>query len=241
MDHVLRVRGSEPPARGEEELQHLVAARAPRREALPEGGALDELHGDEDAVIHEPGVVHRDHVGMGESGHGPLLSQQARLAVRTLRVRERVVADDLQRHLPLQLAVMRREDNAHPARAQAMEEDIALEPGGKARPGRHHPISRAGRPHHQRERLKAGRALVQVRLRGRQRRGGEPTVGELEQRLGAALLSPDPGPGVLKKAFGDYASPGSGPVQKRGSPNELTFTPIPWQSEVSRLLCETPL
>ena len=84
--------------------------------------AVDELHGDEHAVVVGPDVEHRHHVGMRELGERPRLAQQPSLTLSSP-----MRPQDLQRHAPLELGVVGLVDQPHPAEPRTASYLVAAE------------------------------------------------------------------------------------------------------------------
>ena len=112
-----------------------------RPHPLAEGGALDELHGDEDPAFEEADVVHRNDVGVGELGHG--LGFATESGVAALLIAGETAAQELQRDFSVELRIVSAIDNAHAANTDAFQHlvpanlgtrrkrrDVVLEGGG---------------------------------------------------------------------------------------------------------------
>ncbi len=86
-----------------------VAPRQPYGERL----AGHELHGDEDAVVVAPDFVHRHDVGVRHARHRLRFAQQACLQLVLGRVAlARLTANQLQRHLAIELGIVGGVDHA---------------------------------------------------------------------------------------------------------------------------------
>ena len=79
------VRGREPRAGGDEDVEDLAQGARPLGQPLGERPALDELHRDEDLAAERADVVHDDDVRVREPRHRLRLAQQARLRARRRR------------------------------------------------------------------------------------------------------------------------------------------------------------
>ena len=113
---------SPAPGRREDAQDLLDRARARR---LPRGQrrAVDDLHGDEQAIVPGADVEDGDDVGMADARHRLRLAHQprAQLDVELGELR----AHQLERHLALQLRIERAVDDAHAAGAEHLEHAIA--------------------------------------------------------------------------------------------------------------------
>ena len=124
----LGVSGDQPFARGEEDLEGGLPARARLLlQPLLEGAAFRELHGEEDAIAREADVVHGDHVGVGELGQRLRFLQQPVLELLAQIRAFEVGAQHLHRDLAIEHRVPRGIDLAHAAGAEPIEDHVAIE------------------------------------------------------------------------------------------------------------------
>jgi hypothetical protein len=121
---VPRVCGREAPAGLHEHVERLgprvPALPDPRRERVP----FDELHRHEHLAGVLAHVVHDHHVRVGEPGQRLRLGQQPPVALRH-PLRPAARAQQLERHLAVELGVVRRVHHPHRARAQLAEHHVA--------------------------------------------------------------------------------------------------------------------
>ena len=109
---------------GRDALQH-VADRC----------SLHEIHDDEGRVAVTPELVHGDDVGVLQLGEQHRLLGEELLGIEGLRPDRR---QHLDCHAPLQLAVLRLEDPAHAARADLLQQPVAvLEQRARTHPAGH--------------------------------------------------------------------------------------------------------
>jgi hypothetical protein len=106
------------------QIHDLAPGKRTRTHELGERLAVDELHRHEDAAAEGGDVVHRDDVGVLETRHRLRLAQQPGAAVASA-----VVAQQLDRHLAVELGVVGGVDHAHAALAEAVEDQVAPEAG----------------------------------------------------------------------------------------------------------------
>jgi len=121
--------GAAEPARDlqaeHDDLLHREALSA--EQALVEGLALEELHGEEgDPLVRETGVVELDDVGVREGGGALRLATEA--LAQELVVGEAVV-EDLHRDVALPGGVVRAVDGRHPAAAEDLHQRVAAGDG----------------------------------------------------------------------------------------------------------------
>jgi hypothetical protein len=93
--------------------------------------AADELHGDEDAVLDDAHVEHRDHVGVRELGHRLRLAQKASVGVVVVPIG----AQQLDRELAIELGIVGGDHHAHATLTNALEHDVAAEAVGEGGAG----------------------------------------------------------------------------------------------------------
>ena len=127
VDQLRRVRGREPAARGDEDVEDL-APGAPRG-VLPvrDGVAVDELHRDEDLVLEAAHVVDHDDVGVRKARDRLRLAQQARLLLDELGADGAGHVQQLDRDLAIELGIVRGVDVSHRAPADQTEDQIAAD------------------------------------------------------------------------------------------------------------------
>ncbi len=140
------VRGLQAAAGLDEHREHLLAGPRARAQPRLEGGALDELHGDEDAVAVGADVVHCDDVGVAQAGHRLGLAQQSGVAVDARLGRaaagDGLAVQQLERDLAVELRVVGRVDHAHAAGTERVQDHVATDQLsvadllGRAREGR---------------------------------------------------------------------------------------------------------
>ena len=94
---------------------------------IPDGGAVDVLHRDEQVPVDLADVVHRDDVGMSQVGDRPRFAEKpfAKLAVLT-----KVGFEDLDRDGPVELRVAGEIDRRHPAEADSAFDLVAADTSG---------------------------------------------------------------------------------------------------------------
>jgi hypothetical protein len=114
-----RVRRRQPAPRLHEHLHDLRPA-PPRPRPLAQPQPAHELHRQEHPPVRDPDLVHVDHVRVG----------QPRLRLRLAQQRPRLrrpgrPLQELDRHLAIQLLVVRREHHPHPAAAEQLEQRVA--------------------------------------------------------------------------------------------------------------------
>ncbi len=91
-----------------------------------EGAARHELHGDEELIGEAADVVHGDDVGVGEPGEHLRLPKESG-ALFVVGVAAGLHTDELERHLAIELGIVRGVDDALPARAHRLEHDVPAE------------------------------------------------------------------------------------------------------------------
>jgi hypothetical protein len=124
MDEVRAVRGGEPAAGLDEHREQLgdAAAAPPPRQRV----AVDELHRDEQLVGGGADVVDRDDVGVREPGDRLGLAQHAGTALGAEAIAW-LVEDDLDGDLAVELGIVGGVHDAHPARAEHVEHEVAAD------------------------------------------------------------------------------------------------------------------
>jgi len=131
MDHAHLVCCGETSAGGDERAHRAAPigfAVLPRLlEVVAQGLARDVLHGEEHRALVGAHVVDRDHARVGEPGHRLGFTQQARAPSRGVVPCVFLGSQQLDRDPSVQLGVKGRVDDAHPARAEAVEDDVATE------------------------------------------------------------------------------------------------------------------
>ena len=140
--------GGQPLTRVEVELEDLPEAEARRARSVAgpalESLALDELHRDEDGVVHRADVMHRGHVAVVEPGHRPGFAEQACVAFVGCRVTEQ-----LDRDAAIELRVVGRVHDTHAALTERFQDHVAPErrsaPDGRVRRRRRSTSSRLDR------------------------------------------------------------------------------------------------
>jgi hypothetical protein len=126
VDHARGVRRREPPARREEDLQHLPPGPRLGFHPKADGVPFDELHRDEDAVLKRADVVDDDDVRVRELRDGLRLTQQPQTARRIGGTRG-VTAQQLHGDLSIQLGIVRGVDLAHSTPPHQSEHDVAAD------------------------------------------------------------------------------------------------------------------
>jgi hypothetical protein len=106
---------------------------AARRGAQPgrEGAAVDELHRQEHLPVDHADVVDRDHAGVAHAGHRPGLAQQAGRALGAVQLG----ADQLDRHLAIELWIVAGVDDPHAALPDPVEDHVAADAVAAAQRG----------------------------------------------------------------------------------------------------------
>jgi hypothetical protein len=158
------VRGVEPFAGGDEDLEDRAQRSFGRRQPLAQGLALDVLHRQEHLAVVDPDVEHRDDVGMRQPRQRLGLALHAGAPDRA-RLRG---ADDLDRDLAIELGIEGAIDHAHAAGADLIDDQVTTDLGAGG-------DRRLARGSHRRRRLGRG-AAVRERF-PRRRRGGLGLVG----------------------------------------------------------------
>ncbi len=114
----------------------------PALDQVLQRGAVDVLHGDEVGVAEDTAVEDPDHVRVLEPGRRLRLALEA---LDELLVLREAVVQDLDRHVAVELGVLREPDVRHPARADLPIEPVALvDHRALARIGHQAPPCRAG-------------------------------------------------------------------------------------------------
>ena len=129
-----RVRSGQPLAGGavhREDLRPVGAARlALGLDPTRQIHAVDELHRDEDprdlADLDRADIEHLQQVRVGDLGHRSGLAYEAAAALRCSG-RSNLRPQELDRHLAVELRIVRGEDDAHPALAQRVDDDVAAD------------------------------------------------------------------------------------------------------------------
>ncbi len=128
--------GGQPSTGRDEHPQDLVPAALLRLEPALEGVALHQLHRHEHAVLPRAHVVDGDDVRVRELGEGlGLLQQSPALALLLPSPVAVGRAHQLERDLAVELGVVGREHQAHAARADRFEHDVASQPSPRREPG----------------------------------------------------------------------------------------------------------
>src|SRR5690606_10646563 len=98
----------------------------PRAAALPlrERDAVDALHGEEDGALVGADLVDGDDVRVSDAGQRPRLAEQPGRAAAVVAVD----AQELDRDVAIELAVVPEVDDAHAAGAEAAHDGVAPEP-----------------------------------------------------------------------------------------------------------------
>ncbi len=124
VDQPGRVGRREPATGGEEDA--LDVAPAPRRlgEPLAEVDAVDELHGDEQLVAQLTDLIDLDDVGVGQAGHRLGLAEDP---PAPLGARAGQRASQLDRHLAVELRVVRGAHDTHAALAELLQKCVAAD------------------------------------------------------------------------------------------------------------------
>jgi hypothetical protein len=112
VDHALRVRVGEAARRLNGDVHRLGHRQRPGVEPLLQGLPLEKLQHEKGPLRREPDVVQRHQVRVGEPGH------QLRLSLQLLPQPGLADPQQLQRHRPLQLHVLRLVDHAEAAAPQ---------------------------------------------------------------------------------------------------------------------------
>ena len=122
------VGGGQTLAGALEHVHHLAPRACAPRQPGPQGAPGHQLHGQEDLVGVGADVVDGDHVRVRQLPQGLRLAQEppaGRLAPR--------IADQLERHLAIEIAIVGRIDHAHGAGAEPLDDDIAADRGPAGR------------------------------------------------------------------------------------------------------------
>ena len=167
VDQAGGVGGGQPAAGGDEQRDDVGGRQGVAGQVLAEGGALDELHGQEHPAVDLAGVVDRDHVGVGQLGQRLGLADQPRRRVGGAIGRRQ----HLDRHPAIELRIVRGVHLAHPAGAHLALDLVATEPLPCGQPRRRRP-ARGGQARRRRRpqqgrvgggdlrRLESGRSVV---------------------------------------------------------------------------------
>ena len=123
------VRRRQPLAGGDHHAEHLLLRRLLGEQPRLERRALDELRREEDVALERPDVVHRDDVRMRQPRQRLRLAEQPRAPSLRLLSRARPRVQELQRDGPLELRIVRLVDDAHPALARAIDDDVPPDDG----------------------------------------------------------------------------------------------------------------
>ena len=125
------VRGSEPLPRRDHHRQDLAPRSGALLQPLAQRDAIDELHRDKHRLAltgQRADVVHRDHVRMREPRERLRFADEPRLGIAAGATGPAVVRlQELDRDLAIELGVERAIDDAHAARAQHVEHDVAAD------------------------------------------------------------------------------------------------------------------
>jgi len=105
-------------------VQNVVDGHRAASDSVAERLAFDELHGDEAKVVVRSDLVDVGDVRMMDSGCGPRLLDEAALAVAAVIA---AIAEDFDRDLPLQIAIVGAVNLAHPTRAEERSHFVAAE------------------------------------------------------------------------------------------------------------------
>ena len=137
MDQPLGVRRTKAGAGGHEHAENVSPRTRLLRHPCREGVALHELHRHEHALLVDTDIVHGHDVGIVDAG------ERLRLALKACPRAGRVGgsrSQELQRHLAVELGIVRRHDYAHRARTESGQDDVAPDdrpglglPGHRAR------------------------------------------------------------------------------------------------------------
>jgi hypothetical protein len=141
VDHAGGVGGGESVAGGDERGDDLTPRSWRVAEPGAEGLAVDELHGEEHAMVDGADVVDRDDVGVGEPGEGLGLAEHAGLTAGVAGARQH----DLEGDAAIELGVVGGVDHAHAAGAERIEQDVAAEHGALGEGGLRGSSPRAAR------------------------------------------------------------------------------------------------
>src|SRR5262249_24598088 len=120
------VGGGQGLAGGGEDLQHLLPGAGAVLPPFGGGGAVDELHGDEDLVVDGADVVDDDDVRGRQARHRLCLRQEAGgLLGGGAAGAEVLDAQELEGDLAVQLGIVGGVDDPHAAGADEAEDDVA--------------------------------------------------------------------------------------------------------------------
>jgi len=138
------VGGRQPLARSHEHVEQLPPATRAVGQPGPQIDALDQLHRNKDVVVECACVVDRHDVRVRQLGHCPGFAEQAALREATGLAEAVPDADELDRHIAIELAIV---GTIHHARAPASETTAKCVTLGDARlVGAEHPPTQ--RHHH---------------------------------------------------------------------------------------------
>jgi thiamine-monophosphate kinase len=119
------LRGDQPAPGGHVHLQRLVPGARLRLRPEAAGVAFDELHRDEDLVLERADVVDDDDVRVRQARDRLRLAQRPLPPFEQRDAGARLDPQQLDRHLAIQLRIVRGVDLAHAAAADQPEDDVA--------------------------------------------------------------------------------------------------------------------
>jgi hypothetical protein len=120
VDDPARVRVLERAAQRHPDPQRVAVRQLPRAQQLGQGPAVHELGDQVDRVAVAAGLVQADDAGVRQPGRGDRLALGAHVEIA-------VDGDPLDRHVALQVLVVRPVDDPHPAGAEALAQAVAGE------------------------------------------------------------------------------------------------------------------
>ena len=121
------MRGAQPSAGLQKSAQHVTRFARSALQPLLQRATLDVLHRDEDLIFEHANVVNRNDVRMRQAGHRLCFSEQARFGIAAARAKRAPGVQELDGELPVQLGVIRRIDDPHPAFADHVQDKVATE------------------------------------------------------------------------------------------------------------------
>jgi hypothetical protein len=136
------VRRLQTPARLQHHLEHLTPPPAPLRQPRPERPPLDELERQPHPIAERPDVVDRHHVRVVEPRQRLRLAQLPGPRRRAAVLR----AQELQRHLAIELRIVRRIHDPHPPGTELAQHHEATDLRPPPQPAAVRPFAREGHP-----------------------------------------------------------------------------------------------
>ena len=123
VNEALLVRGGEAAPGRHEHLQHVLPPARLGLDPVGDGVPFDELHRDEHLVFEGAHVEHDDHVGVRQPRDGLRLAQGSGPPLRLRNARAGLHAQQLHRHLAIELRIVGGVDLPHAAAAHQAEHD----------------------------------------------------------------------------------------------------------------------